>query len=189
MLTKEHKVILNGKEYGLPIIKIADNLSIAVFDMLSSVKIAEDASKALFDKIKESGIDITKIDTVLSAETKGIILAYQMAEYLGSEIVILRKTHKIYHPEVTKAAVNTYTTENEHYLHLDNKEIPKLKGKNVLIVDDVVSTGSSLNAIEKILNEVGANICAKAFVFAEGDAAKRDDVIYVDALPLFMGDN
>ena len=69
-------------------------------------------------------------------------------------------------------------------MHLENGQIPKMKGKNVLIVDDVVSTGSSLAAIEAIVNEVGGNIYGKAFVFAEGDAAKRDDIIFVDALPL-----
>ncbi len=180
----EYKVTLNGKEYGLPVIKITDKLSIAVFDMLSSVQLAKDASLALFDKLKESDIDISKIDTVLSAETKGIILAYQISEYLNSEMVVLRKNHKIYHPEITKAAVNTYTTENEHYLYLDNNQLPKLTGKNVLIVDDVVSTGSSLAAIEKILESAGANIRGKAFVFAEGDASKRDDIVFVDSLPL-----
>lgn len=184
MAYSEYMVTLNGKEYGLPIVEIKEGLSIAVFDMLSETALAKDASKALFDKIKESGIDISKIDTVLSAETKGIILAYQMSEYLECDMVILRKTHKVYHPQVTKAAVNTYTTKNEHYLYLDNNQIPKLKDKNVLIVDDVVSTGSSLAAIESILKSAGANICGKAFVFAEGDAANRDDVIYVNPLPL-----
>ena len=75
-------------------------------------------------------------------------------------------------------------TKNEHFLHLDNNQIPKLKGKNVLIADDVVSTGSSLEAIESILSQVGANIIGKAFVFAEGDAAERDDIIFVESLPL-----
>ena len=99
-------------------------------------------------------------------------------------MVILRKEQKIYYKDVTKAPVDTYTTKNPHYLYLENSQIPKLRGKNVLIVDDVVSTGSSLRAIESIIEEVGGNIYAKAFVFAEGDAAKRDDVIFVDALPL-----
>ena len=180
----EYKVKLNGTEYGLPIIEIKEGLSIAVFDMLSSEKLSIDASKALLDKIKESDIDLNKVDTVLSAETKGVILAYQIAKYLNKEMVILRKEHKVYHPQVTKGAVNTYTTKNQHFLYLDNKQIPKLKDKNVLIVDDVVSTGSSLKAIEAILDTVGANIAGKAFVFAEGDAADRDDIVYVNPLPL-----
>lgn len=180
----DYKVTLNGKEYGLPIVEIKEGLSIAVLDMLSSIDLSRDASAAVYKKLQESGLDLSKIDTVLSAETKGITLAYQMAEYLDCDMVILRKEQKIYHKNVTKGAVNTYTTKNQHYLYLDNNQIPKLKDKNVLIVDDVVSTGSSLAAIEQILNQVGANIYAKAFVFAEGDAAKRDDVIFVDALPL-----
>ncbi len=180
----EHKVILNGKEYGLPIVEIKPGLSIAVFDMLSSSNLAKDASIELFETLKKSNIDLSKVDAVLSAETKGVILAYQIAEYLGVEMSILRKEQKIYHPNVTKAMVDTYTTKNPHYLHLDNGQISKLKGKNVLIVDDVVSTGSSLTAIENILNQVGANVYGKAFVFAEGDAAIRDDIVFVHPLPL-----
>ncbi|MDD6214189.1 MAG: phosphoribosyltransferase family protein [Firmicutes bacterium] len=180
----DYKVKLNGTEYGLPIVQIKDGLSIAVFDMLSSVKMSQDASKALYEKLKASDIELSKIDTVISAETKGIILAYQISEYLDCDMVIMRKEQKIYHPNVTRGAVDTYTTRNRHYLYLDNNQIPKLRGKNVLIVDDVVSTGSSLLAIESILSEVGANICGKAFVFAEGEAADRDDIIFVNSLPL-----
>lgn len=180
----DYKVKLNGNEYGLPIVEIKPGLSIAVFDMLSSKKLSNDAVAALYDKIKASGIDTDSIDAVISAETKGVILAFQLANMLGSDMVILRKEQKIYHKEVTKGAVNTYTTKNEHFLHLDNNQIPKLKGKNVLIADDVVSTGSSLEAIESILSQVGANIVGKAFVFAEGDAANRNDIVYVESLPL-----
>lgn len=180
----EHKVMLNGNEYGLPIVEIKPGLSIAVFDMLSSEKLSNDAVAALYDKIKASDIDISSIDAVISAETKGVILAFQLANLLDSNMVILRKEQKIYHSNVTKGAVNTYTTKDEHFLHLDNNQIPKLKGKNVLITDDVISTGSSLEAIESILNQVGANIVGKAFVFAEGDAAKREDIVYVEPLPL-----
>jgi len=180
----DYMVNLNGNQYGLPIIEIKEGLSIAVFDMLSSEAMSNDACTALYNKVMESGIDTNSIDAVISAETKGVILAYWFANKLDTNMVILRKEQKIYHKEVTKGAVNTYTTKNEHFLHLDNNQIPKLKGKNVLIVDDVVSTGSSLVAIESILSQVGANIVGKAFVFAEGDASKRDDIVYVEALPL-----
>ena len=180
----DYKVMLNGNEYGLPIVEIKEGLSIAVFDMLSSEKLSNDACDALYSKICESDIDTAKIDTVISAETKGVILAYNLANKLGANMVILRKEHKIYHKDVTRGAVNTFTTKDEHFLHLDNNQIPKLKGKNVLILDDVVSTGSSLTAIESILAQVGANIIGKAFVFAEGDAANREDIVYVEALPL-----
>lgn len=180
----DFKTILNGREYGLPIVEIKEGLSIAVFDMLSSKKLSDDACTALYDKLKSSGMDLSKVDVVLSAETKGVILAYRIAEYIGCEMTILRKEQKIYHKNVTKGAVNTYTTKDEHYLYLDNNQIPKLKGKNVLIVDDVVSTGSSLSAMESILVQVGATVYGKAFVFAEGEAAKRDDIVFVNPLPL-----
>ena len=93
----DYKVNLNGNQYGLPIVEIKEGLSIAVFDMLSSEKLSNDAVTALYNKIKESGIDISAIDTVISAETKGVILAYQLANLLDANMVILRKEQKIYH--------------------------------------------------------------------------------------------
>lgn len=180
-----YKVILNGKEYGLPIVEIKPGLKIAVFDMLSSAAITRDASCALLKVINEKLGDIVpSVDTVLSAEAKGITLVNRIADALGKEMVVLRKEEKIYYPGSIKSVVNTYTTKGEHALYLPPNQIPKLKGKNVLIVDDVVSTGSSLYATESILEQVGANIVGKAFVFAEGDAADRDDIVYVEKLPL-----
>ena len=90
-LKMDFKTILNGREYGLTIVEIKPGLSIAVFDMLSSKDLAEDASKALLDKMEETDIDLTKVDTVLSAETKGVILAYNIAQSIGCDMVILRK--------------------------------------------------------------------------------------------------
>ena len=90
-----YKVNLNGKEYGLPIVEIKPGLSIAVLDMLSSKELSHDASFAVIEKIKESGLDTSKIDVVLSAETKGITLAYQVAEYFNCDMVILRKEQKL----------------------------------------------------------------------------------------------
>ncbi len=187
MLEREYyKVHLNGKEYGLPIVEIKPGLKIAVFDMLSSAAISRDAVEALYQVMKEK-MDpevLESVDTVLSAESKGVILANQIAEHLGAEMTILRKEEKIYYPGSIKGSSTTYTTKGEHYLYLEPGQIPKLEGKKVLIVDDVVSTGSSLLMMEDILKRVGANIVGKAFVFAEGDAADRDDVVYVEALPL-----
>lgn len=180
-----YPVTLNGKEYGLPVVEIKPQLRIAVFDMLSSASLSHDASCALISVIKEKLSSILPtLDVVLSAETKGITLANQIADALGVEMVILRKEEKIYYPGSIKGTVNTFTTKGEHALYLPPNQLPKLRGKNVLIVDDVVSTGSSLLAIEDILNKTDANVVGKAFVFAEGDAAERDDIVYVDKLPL-----
>ena len=180
-----YQVQLNGNEYGLPIVEIKPGLRIAVFDMLSSGKLSQDASVALLAKLKETVPDVLDhVDAVLSAETKGIVLANKVADALDAEMVILRKEEKIYYPGCIKGSVTTYTTRGEHALYLPPNQIPKLSGKNVLIVDDVVSTGSSLLAIEDILRQTDANVVGKAFVFAEGDAADRDDIIYVEKLPL-----
>ena len=181
-MTKGYLVKLNGVEYALPLMKINDTDSIAVFDMLSDCKMARDAVKATYDLIQKQ--NYPKIDTVISAETKGIVLAERLSDLLDADMVILRKTQKLYHPEVIKGKVETFTTKGEHYLHLDVKQSPKLEHKNVLIVDDVVSTGSSLKAIEDILSQVHANVVGKAFVFAEGDSADRKDICYVEKLPI-----
>lgn len=180
-----YSVQLNGNEYGLPIVEIAPGLRIAVFDMLSSSRLSHDASVALLTKMKECIPQVLEnVDTVLSAESKGIILANQIADELGAEMVILRKEEKIYYPGSIRGSVTTYTTRGEHSLYLAPDQVSKLNGNNVLIVDDVVSTGSSLLAIEDILRKTDANIVGKAFVFAEGDAADRDDIVYVEKLPL-----
>ena len=180
-----YPVTLNGNEYGLPIVEIKPELRIAVFDMLSSAALSRDASEALLKVIREKLADVLPtLDTVLSAETKGITLVNKIADALGKEMVVLRKEEKIYYPGSIKGTVTTFTTKGEHALYLPPAQIPKLKGKKVLIVDDVVSTGSSLLAIEDILNQTGADIVGKAFVFAEGDAADRPDIVYVEKLPL-----
>ena len=185
MEEKYYSVTLNGAEYGLPIVEIAPGLRIAVFDMLSSAKLSQDAADALLSKMREAIPDVlNNVETVLSAETKGIVLANKIADALGAEMVILRKEEKIYYPGSLRGVVNTYTTKGEHALYLPPAQIPKLTGKNVLIVDDVVSTGSSLLAIEDILQQTDANVVGKAFVFAEGDAADRDDIVFVEKLPL-----
>lgn len=182
---KFYPVTLNGNEYGLPIVEIKPGLRIAVFDMLSSAALSLDASEALLKVMREKLADVLpSVDTVLSAETKGITLVNKVADALGKEMVVLRKEEKIYYPGSIKSVVNTYTTKGDHALYLPPAQIPKLEGKNVLIVDDVVSTGSSLSAIESILTQVKANIVGKAFVFAEGDAANRPDIVYVEKLPL-----
>lgn len=175
--------MLNDKEYQLPLFNINDQKRIAVFDMLSSCEMASDAVFALLYKIKAANLG--KIDVVLSAETKGIILADRLANLLDAKMVILRKENKMYFENVIQGSVRTYTSKGENHLYLNGDQAKMIKDKNVLIVDDVVSTGSSLITMEDILAQAGGNVVGKAFVFAEGDSYKRDDIIYVDKLPIF----
>ena len=187
-MKKFHKVKINDHVYRLPVMKISEDTGIAVFDMLSSRAMTRDSVFAVLDRIRDSGIKVGDVDYVLSAETKGILLAKGIADFMRCEMVILRKSQKPYHPEVIKAAVNTYTTSGEHYLHLDATLAPKLKGKRVLIVDDVLSTGSSLRAMEDILHQVKAKVVGKAFVFVEGDTYLRSEALYAGKLPIIKED-
>ena len=176
-----YEVTIRGNKYKFPLMPISDSQSIAIFDSLSSQKLAQDAALDLIDLLK-SKIDPANIDYILSAESKGIILAYEIARFFNKEMVIIRKTHKFYHHNPIEVQVNTYTS-TAHNLYLDSAI--NLKDKNILIVDDVLSTGSTLAAIENLLNQVSANIVGKAFVFAEGDSYLREDIMYLQELPLF----
>ncbi|MBQ9694848.1 MAG: adenine phosphoribosyltransferase, partial [Oscillospiraceae bacterium] len=120
------------------------------------------------------------------AESKGIPLAYEMARQSGKNYVVARKSVKLYMTDVVSVKVKSITTANEQVLHLDGEKAALLKGKRVLIVDDVISTGESLKALESLVEQAGGTIAAEAAVLAEGDAAERDDIIFLDPLPLFF---
>ena len=173
-----YRLKVAGIERDLPLCPIAENLYIAAFILFGDVELTEKCSAALLEKAPEH-------DVIITAESKGIPLGYEMCRLSGKNRYILaRKSVKLYMKDVVKCETQSITTSAKQTLYIDGDDAEYIKGKRVLIVDDVVSTGSSLAAIEEILNQVGANIYAKAFVFAEGDAATRDDVIFVDSLPL-----
>ena len=148
--------------------------------MLSSRKMAKCASESVCQLAEEYR---GKVDIVLSAESKGIILADRVADKLNCDMVILRKEKKLYYKSVISAGVDTYTNK-KHELYLDASRVGSLAGKRVLIVDDVVSTGSSLSAMKTIMESIGAKVEGKLFVFAEGNAYLRSDVKFVGVLPI-----
>jgi adenine phosphoribosyltransferase len=123
---------------------------------------------------------------VVSAEAKGIPLCYEMARQGCRQYVIARKSIKVYMRNCTQVTVNSITTENVQTLFLGEDDAAFLRGKKVLIVDDVISTGESLKALEKLTQAAGGDIAAEAAVLAEGDAADRDDIIFLEKLPLFF---
>ena len=112
-----------------------------------------------------------------------------MARQAGrNDYVIARKGVKVYMKDIISTAVNSITTANLQKLYIGSDDAAKLKGKRVLIVDDVISTGESLRAIEVLVEQAGGNIVGKAAVLAEGDAIDRDDIIFLEPLPLFNSD-
>ena len=168
-----------GLERSLRMCPINEKLDIAAFIMFSDVEITVESAKALLEKAPE-------FDVILTAECKGVPLAYEMARQSGKPYVVARKSVKLYMQDVVSVAVKSITTAQEQTLHLDGIKAGLLSGKRVLIVDDVISTGESLIALEKLTAAAGGEIAGKAAVLAEGDAADRDDLIFLEKLPLFF---
>ena len=173
-----YKINIAGVERELIKYPVSDKLDIAAFIMFGDVEVTEKAAAELLKICPEH-------DVVVSAEAKGIPLCYEMARQGCREYVIARKSVKVYMRNCVDVTVNSITTANEQKLYLGDTDVRFLKGKRVLIVDDVISTGESIAALENLLNKIGANIVGKACVLAEGDAKNRDDIIYLEELPVF----
>lgn len=173
-----YKISIAGVERDLPLFPVDEHISIAAFIMFGDVEVTEKAAAELLKKCPSH-------DVVVSAEAKGIPLCYEMARQGCREYVIARKSVKVYMRNCTAVTVNSITTAKEQKLYLGEDDVAFLKGKRVLLVDDVVSTGESLLALEHLMDSCGAEIVGKACVLAEGDAKDRDDIIYLEPLPLF----
>lgn len=171
-----------GLERELEKFPVNDNLDIAAFIMFGDVEMTERTAQELLKICPDH-------DVVVTAEAKGIPLCYEMARQGCRDYVIARKGLKVYMRNSVSSAVNSITTHGEQKLYLGESEINKLKNKRVLIVDDVVSTGNSLIAIENLLKQIDCEVVGKACVLAEGDAADRDDIIFLEKLPLFFNTN
>lgn len=176
-----YKMTIAGCERELEMYPVNDKLDIAAFILFGDVEITEKAAEALLKICPEH-------DVVVSAEAKGIPLCYEMARQGCREYVIARKSVKVYMRNCTEVTLKSITTANEQKLFLGEDDAAFLKDKRVLIVDDVISTGESLEALEQIVKACGANIVGKACVLAEGDAKNRDDIIFLEPLPLFFKD-
>ena len=174
-----YTMTIAGCERDLPICPISDTLDIAGFVMFGDVEITERAAAALLEKCPEH-------DIIITAESKGIPLAYEMARIGCRKYVVARKGIKAYMTDPIKVEVKSITTDHVQTLYLSQEDVAALKGKRILILDDVISTGESLIALEKLVGEIGGQVVGKAAVLAEGDAADRTDIIFLEPLPLFF---
>lgn len=139
-------------------------------------------AKALLEKIPE-------FDYMIAPEAKAIPLIYEMARQSGrNDYLLARKNKKAYMRSVFEVEVQSITTAGTQKLYMDGADAEKMRGKRIVIIDDVISTGESLSAMEELVNKAGGNIVARMAVLAEGDAAKRDDIIFLEKLPLFKPD-
>lgn len=167
-----------GLKRELPLCKVDDTLDIAAFIMFSDVELTVACATELLKKLPE-------FDLIITAETKGIPLAYEMSRQSGKNYIVARKSVKLYMTNPISVNVKSITTEAVQRLFLSEDDVSEIKGKRILIVDDVISTGESLLAIEELVNASEGNIVAKSAVLAEGDAAERTDIIFLEKLPLF----
>lgn len=177
-----YEMTIAGLKRQLPICKVTDELYIAAFIMFSDVEVTVAAAGELLKKAPE-------FDVLITAEAKGIPLCYEMARQAGTDdYVIARKAPKLYMNNILYTEVDSITTDHVQTLCIGDKEVSLLKGRRVLIVDDVISTGESLRSIENLVERAGGNIVGRMAVLAEGDAAARDDIIFLEKLPVFNQD-
>lgn len=175
----KHTMTIAGLERQLPICRVTDDLYIGAFVIFGDCELTEACSKELLAKAPA-------YDYIITAESKGIPLAYEMAKQAGDKKWLLaRKGPKLYMTNVFGVEVKSITTSNVQHLYLDGEDKTLMNGKRILIVDDVISTGESLRALEELVLQAGGVIAGKMAILAEGDAQKRDDIIYLEKLPLF----
>lgn len=179
MDNKYYEMTIAGCKRRLPLCAVNDKLDIAAFIMFSDVEITVASARALVEKAPEC-------DIIITAECKGIPLAYEMAKQMNIPYVVARKSTKLYMINPVSVKVKSITTAAEQTLYISESEAEMMKGKRVLIADDVISTGESLSAIEKLVESAEGNIVGRCAVLAEGDAAERDDIFYLEKLPLFF---
>ena len=177
-MNKFYHMTIAGLERDLPLCPLNDDLYIAGFVMFSDVELTKAVATELLNRVPE-------FDVILTAESKGIPLAYEMARQSKKNYVVARKGVKLYMVNPHEVNVRSITTAKEQKLYIDDFAVEQLKGKKVLIVDDVISTGESLKSLEKILEYAGGIKAATCTVLAEGKAADRKDIIFLEPLPLF----
>jgi len=171
-----------GVTRDLPLCKVNDDLYIGAFVIFGDVELTIASARELLKLAPEH-------DILITAESKGIPLVYEMARQHGeNRYLIARKAAKLYMRNVFSTDVTSITTANRQMLCIDGDDAEYMKGKRVLIVDDVISTGGSLIAVQKLVEQAGGIVVGKMAILAEGAAQKRDDIIYLEKLPLFNAD-
>ena len=171
-----------GLTRDLPLCPVSDSLSIAAFILFGDAPLTVACADELLKRAPE-------YDYLLTAEAKSIPLIHEMARQHGDETYfIARKGMKVYLTDPITVTLRSITTQREQTLYLGSADAEKIRGKRILIVDDVISTGESLTAMETLVAQAGGTVVGKMAVLAEGDAADRKDIIYLNPLPLFKPD-
>ncbi len=180
-MEKYYPIRVAGLDRNLPVCRISDELCIGAFVIFGDVELTVNCAAELIKKAPPHDIMIT-------AESKGIPLIHEMARQQGvNSYIIARKAVKLYMVDPVGIEVHSITTATKQELFVGRQEMDMMKGKRVLIVDDVISTGESLRAVEKLVRASGGEIAGKMAILAEGDARHRGDILYLEYLPLLDG--
>ena len=176
-----YKMKVAGVERDLKLCPIGENLNIGAFILFGDVELTERCAEELYKKAPEH-------DVMLTAESKGIPLIHAMCRLSGkNRYVLARKSVKLYMSDVLVCETKSITTGHVQTLYIDGADAEYMKGKRVLIVDDVISTGGSLKSLENLVAQAGGEVVGKMTILAEGDAIGREDIVYLEELPLFDG--
>ena len=174
-----YEIDIAGLKRQLPICKVTDDLYIGAFVIFGDVELTERCAEELCKLAPEH-------DVMLTAESKGIPLIHAMCRISGqNRYVLARKSVKLYMKDVVKCETKSITTAARQTLYIDGDDAEYMKGKRVLIVDDVISTGGSLLSLENLVRQSGGEVVGKMAILAEGEAAAREDIIFLEKLPLF----
>ena len=176
---KTYTLKVAGLTRELPLCPVNEHLDIGAFIMFSDVELTIAAATELLKRAPD-------FDCLITAESKGIPLAYEMSRQSGKKYLLARKSIKLYMHNPVEVSVKSITTAKVQTLYLDGDDLAYLKGKRVLLVDDVISTGESIHALEQLAEKAEAKVVGKMAVLAEGDAKDRDDIVYLEPLPLFF---
>ena len=178
-----YPMTIAGIKRELPLCKVADDFYIGAFIMFGDAEITVACAKKLLARAPK------EYDYLLTAEAKSIPLIHEMARQSGaSEYFVARKGMKVYLTDPIHVQVRSITTQHDQDLYLSGADAAKMKGKKILIVDDVISTGESLHALEELVHQAGGEVAGRMAVLAEGDAQKREDIVYLEKLPVFNAD-
>lgn len=180
MSNEYHSVEIAGLKRDLRLFQIKPGLRIAILNILGDTELVQSSAKALAEKLKD-----VQYDVLVTAEAKSIPLAYALSVETKKPYVVLRKAYKPYMGAALTAETLSITTGQPQTLILDEKDVDLMKGKNVVIVDDVISTGSTLQGMRMILDKAGSSVVAEAAIFTEGDRAQWNNIIALGHLPLF----
>ena len=184
MTQDEHLTVEVGDvQRKLPLFEVAPGVRIAVFNLLGDTEVVEAAARGLADKLAA-----TTFDALVTAETKSVPLVYELARLLDKPWVVLRKAYKPYMGETLSHETRSITTGAPQTLYLDAKDRDLVRGRRVLLVDDVISTGSTVEAMRRLMEQAGAEVVGQAAVFTEGDAEQTGDALTLGHLPLFERD-